>query len=52
MSRPTGSKNISKLPKIVQADEKERLEYIAALLLEIIDEEINGRKARPCNQTL
>jgi hypothetical protein len=51
MSRPTGSKNISKLPEIVQADEKERLEYIAALLLEIIDEEINSNEAKPCSQT-
>jgi hypothetical protein len=52
MSRPTGSKNTTKLPKIVRTDEKERLEYIAALLLEIVEQEFQRREEKACNQTL
>jgi hypothetical protein len=51
MSRPVGSKNIKKLPKIMLADETERLEYIAALLLEIVEEELQQREAELCNPT-
>lgn len=40
MSRPTGSKNKEAPPKIILADENERLEYLAALLLEIAEEEL------------
>lgn len=40
MSRPAGSKNLEKPPKIVLADEAERLEYLAVLLLEIAEEEL------------
>jgi len=40
MSRPTGSKNKEAPPKIIQADDTERLEYLAALLLEIAEEEL------------
>lgn len=50
MSRPTGSKNSEKLPKIIQADETERLEYLAALLLEIAEEELAGGEPALCNQ--
>ena len=50
MSRPAGSKNNEKLPKIIQADETERLEYLAALLLEIVEEELAGGEPTPCNQ--
>lgn len=50
MSRPTGSKNTEKQPKIIQADETERLEYLAALLLEIAEEELEAGDAALCNQ--
>lgn len=40
MSRPVGSKNKSAPPKILAANESERLEYLANLLLEIIEEEL------------
>lgn len=39
MSRPIGSRNIKKPPQDVLASETERLEYLAALLLEIAEEE-------------
>lgn len=45
MSRPTGSKNIETVPPIVKADEAERLEYLAALLLEIAEEELRESEA-------
>lgn len=48
MSRPTGSTNKETLPGIIQADESERLEYLANLLLEIAEEEI--REDEACNQ--
>jgi hypothetical protein len=51
MSRPTGSKNNERPPKIIQADETERLEYLAALLLEIAEEEIAGGEAALCSQS-
>ena len=50
MSRPTGSKNKEKPPKIVQAEEPERLEYLAALLLEIAEEELQNSEVAVCNQ--
>ena len=40
MSRPVGSTNQEKTPAIIQADETERIEYLASLLLEIIEEEL------------
>lgn len=40
MSRPTGSKNKETPPEIIQADVSERLNYLAALLLEIAEEEL------------
>ena len=51
MSRPTGSKNNERPPKIIQADETERLEYLAALLLEIAEKEIAGGEAALCSQS-
>ena len=51
MSRPTGSKNVKKLPKIMLLDETERLEYIAALLLEVVEEELQQREVELCNPT-
>lgn len=50
MSRPTGTKNREKLPPIIQAGETERLEYLAALLLEIAEEELALGDAALCNQ--
>jgi hypothetical protein len=50
MSRPTGSKNKEKPPKIVQAEEAERLEYLAALLLEIAEEELQNSGVAVCSQ--
>lgn len=49
MSRPTGSKNKEIPPKIVMADESERLDYLAALLLEIVEEELQESEATTCN---
>ncbi len=49
MSRPTGSKNVEKPPKIVLADEAERLEYLALLLLEVAEEEL-AESEMACNQ--
>ncbi len=49
MSRPTGSTNKETLPEIIQADESQRLEYLANLLLEIAEEEI--REVETCNQS-
>ena len=40
MSRPIGSKNIDKPPEIVLANDNDRLAYLAALLLEIAEEEL------------
>lgn len=51
MSRPIGSKNAKKLPKIMLADETERLEYIAALLLEIVEDELQCKEVETCNPT-
>ncbi len=45
MSRPKGSKNKEAPPEIIQADETERLEYLAALLLEIVEEELRESEA-------
>jgi hypothetical protein len=49
MSRPAGSKNNEHLPEIILADEAERLEYVAALLLEIAEEELTESEAT-CSQ--
>lgn len=51
MSRPIGSKNVKKLPKIMLADETERLEYIAVLLLEIVEDELQRKEVEACDQT-
>lgn len=40
MSRPIGSRNVEIVPAIIQKDDTERLEYLASLLLEIIEEEL------------
>jgi len=49
MSRPIGSKNSEKPPTIIKLEESERLDYLAALLLEIIEEEL--QESEPvCNQ--
>jgi hypothetical protein len=49
MSRPTGSKNIEKPPGIILANEADRLEYLAALLLEIAEEELRESEVAICN---
>lgn len=41
----------NKLPTIIQAHENERLEYLAVLLLEIIDEELHGYEVDICTQS-
>lgn len=40
MSRPAGSTNKETPPEIIQADEAVRMDYLAALLLEIAEEEL------------
>ena len=49
MSRPKGSKNKEAPPEIVQADEADRLAYLAALLLEIAEEELQESEVAVCN---
>ena len=49
MSRPTGSKNKETSPQIVQANDAERLDYLAALLLEIAEEELRESEVALCN---
>jgi hypothetical protein len=49
MSRPSQSKNKVKQPEIVQADETDRLKYLAALLLEIAEEELGESEGSICN---
>jgi len=49
MSRLIGSKNKITSPEIVQANEIDRLKYLAALLLEIAEEELNKDKVVTCN---
>ena len=51
MSRPLGSKGKIKQPKIVESNESERLEYLAALLLEIVEEELQKGGVLQCNQS-
>lgn len=52
MSKPTEPiNNTNKLPAIVQTDENERLEYLAALLLEIIDDELRESGIDICIQS-
>ncbi len=46
MSRPKGSKNNTVPPKIVTSSESERLEYIANLLLEILEDELQKSEAK------
>ncbi len=46
MSRPIGSKNIRKLPPELSMSAADRLEYIAKLLLEIIEEELSRSEAK------
>lgn len=50
MSRPVGSTNQQEVPAIIQADETERIEYLASLLLEIIEEEFQEGE-EICSQT-
>ena len=51
MSRPSTSiNNIDKHPIIIQAQEDERLEYLAVLLLDIIDEELQEIGVDACTQ--
>lgn len=45
MSRPIGSKNKEAPPEIIQADTPERLNYLAALLLGIAEEELQESEA-------
>jgi len=48
MSRPKGSKNKEIPPEIVQADEVDRLAYLATLLLEIAEEELAESEFAVC----
>ena len=48
MSRPIGSKNKETPPEIVQADESDRLAYLATLLLEIAEEELAESEVAAC----
>lgn len=48
MSRPKGSKNKEIPPEIVQADEADRLAYLATLLLEIAEEELTENEVALC----
>jgi hypothetical protein len=49
MSRPTGSKNKEIPPEITLANEADRLEYLAALLLEIAEDELQESEVAVCN---
>ncbi len=49
MGRPTGSKNENILPEIVRANEADRLEYLANLLLEIAETEIREAEEAVCS---
>ena len=49
MSRPRQSRNVVKQPEIVQANEIDRLKYLAALLLEIAEEEMRESEGSTCN---
>ena len=49
MSRPTGSKNKEIPPEIVLADEADRLEYLASLLLEVAEEELREVEEAVCS---
>lgn len=52
MSRTTEPiRRTNRLPTIIQAHEDERLEYLAVLLLEIIDEELHGYEVGTCTQS-
>ena len=48
MSRPKGSKNKETPLEIVQADEADRLAYLATLLLEIAEEELMESEVAVC----
>lgn len=45
MSNQIGSRNVAIQPTIISADETERLEYLASLLLELVDEELRESEA-------
>lgn len=45
MSRPIGSHNEKKQPPILETAESERLDYLAALLLEIVEAELREGEA-------
>jgi hypothetical protein len=49
MSRPTGSKNKETPPEVILTNETDRLEYLAALLLEIAEEELRESEVTLCN---
>lgn len=51
MSKPTITKDKkTQRPAITMAEEAERLEYLAMLLLEILDEELQESDVEPCIQ--
>jgi len=51
MSRPANPiNNTDKLSTVIQAQEDERLEYLAVLLLDIIDEELQEIGVDTCTQ--
>lgn len=49
MSRLIGTNNVNKQPEVITAEESERLEYLAALLLEVVEEELRESEALSCN---
>jgi hypothetical protein len=49
MSRAIGTKNKKTAPEIIQADETDRLKYLSALLLEIVEEELRESEVAICN---
>lgn len=48
MTRHKGSKNKETPPEIILANEADRLEYLAALLLEIAEEELRESEVAIC----
>ncbi len=49
MSRPITTKTREMPPEIIRADETDRLEYLASLLLEIAEEELRASEEVVCN---
>lgn len=49
MSRPITTKTREMPPEIIHADEADRLEYLALLLLEIAEEELRTSEEALCN---